>query len=563
MTTARKKKAQRKKATRKTGAGRKPRLELPKDWPAANVEPRKVSDLVPYARNPKIHSDRAVSKLAAAIKEWGWTIPVLIDDDGTLIAGHRRVLAAEKLGIEVVPTMTATGWSDAKRRAYVVADNRLNEDSDWDQELLSAELQELQALEFDLAPIGFEAKELQPLLFPEAGDELSSADDAQLPGVEKKAVTKTGDLWLLGNHRLLCGDSTRADDVARLMRDDAPGEFAAEATCIMADPPYGMGKEKDGVANDNLYREKLDAFQMEWWKVAREHLAENGSAYVWGNAPDLWRLWYVGGLGNDPDLMVRNELVWDKGAAFGMKSAGTHSYPPATERCLFLMRGQQFIGNQNKEDYWEGWEPLRVWLVEQRNKAGWKTKDVNRITGTHMAGHWFTKSQFQPISEKFYDVLHEAAGGAAFVESYDELFGRLFPDARDGGNAHRRDLSAKLRETRTPFDASHEAMTDVWRFNRVHGEERFGHATPKPVAMIGRAIKTSVPQGELVLDPFSGTGTALVACELLGRVCYALELEPLYVDVAIRRWQEQAGDAAKLASTGETFARVESKRRKS
>lgn len=534
--------------------GRSPKVPptLPAEWPAREVEEREVSDLVPTARNARTHTKAQVAQIAASIREWGWTNPVLVDEANGIIAGHGRVLAAEVLGIERVPVVVARGWTDVQRRAYVLADNRLALEAGWDPQLLALELGELRELDFDLSLAGFGEREVQRLLFVEDGT-LADADAAQLPEVREVVVSRPGDVWILGRHRLLCGDSARPDDVARAMG-------GAIADCVLADPPYGMGKERDGVANDNLYREKLDAFQMSWWRVAREHLAPNGSLYVWGNAPDLWRLWYVGGLSAAGDLHARNEIVWDKGSGFGMRSADAHSYPPATERCLFVMRGQQFLGNQNLDAYWEGWEPLRAWLVAQRDRVGWKVKDVNRMTGTQMAGHWFGKSQFQPISREHYEVMQRAADGAAFVEAYDDLFDRLFPELRDGGNQYRRELSERLRESRSYFDNSHDVMTDVWQFPRVRGEDRFGHATPKPVAMLGRCVRSSTPEGGVVFDPFSGTGTVLVACELLGRTCRAVELEPSYVDVAVRRWQEQAGEVATLEGTDRTFAAVEAER---
>lgn len=541
------KKAAKKKASRSKA---KPLTRFPGSWPASQVEVRDLAELTPYARNARTHTRAQVAKIAASIREWGWTVPVLIDEDNTIIAGHGHVLAAEVLEIERVPVMVARGWSEAQRRAYVIADNRLALDAGWDLETLGAELLELTALDFDLGLTGFEEKEIKRLTFDDRKGDLEAADAEDLPELEQVVISRPGDLWLLGEHRILCGDSTRHDDIARLMASDDPDDLAA---CIIADPPYGMGKEKDGVANDNLYREKLDSFQMEWWTIARDYLDENGSAYVWGNAPDLWRLWYTGGLSRSGDLHVRNEIVWDKGSAFGMRSEGQHSFPAGTERCLFLMRGQQFIGNQNKEDFWEGWEPLRAWLVEQRNKCGWKVKEVNALTGTHMAGHWFGRSQFQPISEEHYATLQKAADGVAFLEDYEDLFERLFPGLRDGGNAHRRQISEQVRGSRSFFDNTHDTMTDVWRFPRVHGEDRFGHATPKPVSMIGRCVKSSSEEGAIIFDPFSGTGTVLVACELLERICYAVELEPAYVDVAIRRWQKQAGTAATLDGDGRTF----------
>ena len=543
-----------KKATKKKAPSRKARRpSVPKEWPASNVEARYTKDLIPYARNARTHTNAQVKKIAASIKEWDWTNPILIDEEDTIIAGHGRVLAAELLELEAVPVMVARGWSKPQIRAYVIADNQLALEAGWDPDMLTLELQELQTDGFDLELIGFGEKELQGLLFKDADDALAGANP-ELPELQKVVVSQVGDVWILGGHRLMCGDSTRADDVARLTD-------GAAAECIVADPPYGMGKEAEGVLNDNTYGDKLDAFQMEWLAAFKPHLLENGSMYIWGNPADLWRLWYTGGLQLDGEFMVRNELVWNKQNAFGMNSAGQHSYSVSTERCLFLMRGQQFLGNQNKEDYWDGWDPLRLWLVGERKKAGWKVSRVNEITNTSMAGHWFGKSQFQPISEGNYQLLQAAADGVAFVEDYPDLFARLFPDAKEGGNQHRREISAALRESRTWFDNTHDKMHEVWEYSRVLGDDRFGHATPKPVAMLGRCIKSSSPEAGTVLDPFSGTGTVLIACELLGRSCRAMELEPAYVDVAVRRWQEQTGQAAKLEGTKSTFEAIEAKRK--
>jgi DNA modification methylase len=362
-------------------------------------------------------------------------------------------------------------------------------------------------------------------------DEAEPDADDTLPEPPAEVISRPGDLWLLGGrHRLLVGDSTDPASVQLV----TGGRTAA---MLHADPPYGMGKESDGVLNDNLYGPKLDAFQMLWWKAWLPALADNGSAYIWGNAPDLWRMWWAGGLGSDPGLMARNEIVWDKGSAPGMHAAGEHSYVTATERCLFLMRGQQFLGNLNKGDFPEVYEPLLAWLCAQLKQAGWTTGDVNRLTGTQMAGHWFTRSQFIPVSERHYRALQEAAAGRAFTRSYADLFGEMFPDVRGDGNAHRRDLAAQLREQRSPFDNTHDVMTDVWRYPRVTGEERFGHATPKPVRMAERAILTSSKPGDLVGVPFGGTGPEFVAGQRTGRDVAGIELEPRHADAICLRFQ--------------------------
>ena len=164
----------------------------------------------------------------------------------------------------------------------------------------------------------------------------------EIPELAPRRVAR-GDVWQLGNHRVMCGDSTNPLDVVKLTN----GEIAQ---LLHADPPYGMGKEGDGVANDNLYKEKLDKFQMDWWYAFRPHLADNASAYIWGNAPDLWRLWYVGGLESSEPLTFRNEIVWSKEQAQGQLSDKHRMFPTASERCLFFMLGEQGFSN-NANNY--------------------------------------------------------------------------------------------------------------------------------------------------------------------------------------------------------------------
>ncbi len=506
------------------------------------------------ALNPRSIRPEALTGLGVAMEVFGDLSGIVWNETtGELVAGHQRM---DRLGAAGATTWTRTSetsgyiehpktgerfairivrWDiETQRAANLVANN-----PEIQGEYTDAALDQLAAME---AREDFEALRLEALE-ETLRDDLDTPAPAppgedETPDVPAVPVTKPGDLWLLGPHRLLCGDTTDTESVRRLVGD-------AIATLIHADRPYGMGKEADGVANDNLYEEKLDAFQMRWWQAWLPVLSDVGSAYIWGNAPDLWRLWWRS-LGSQPDLVMRNEIVWDKGSGFGMRSEGGHSYPPATERCLFFMRGQQFLGNQNIADFWEGYEPLRAWLEAERNRAGMTNGDVNRLTGTHMAGHWFSRSQFMPISEEHYATIRAAAGGRAFVETYDELFAKLFPDARVGGNEHRRDLAAQLRESRSYFDNAHDSMTDVWNFPRVVGEERFGHATPKPVAMVTRALKSSSAPGDLVAVPFGGTCPEIVAAEQTGRRCVIMEISPVYCDVIVRRWESFTGQRAVL-----------------
>ena len=182
------------------------------DWPGSQVKLMAVASLVPYARNAKMHPEAQVGQIAASIQEWGFTIPVLIDEHGMIIAGHCRVLAAQKLGLTEIPCITARGWSDAKKRAYVIADNKLTENGGWDSEVLALELTELLEEGYDVDLTGFAQTEIDSLLDDLVRDDGAADGEDDIPDVPEVPVTQPGDLWMLDNHRLLCGDNTRRED---------------------------------------------------------------------------------------------------------------------------------------------------------------------------------------------------------------------------------------------------------------------------------------------------------------------------------------------------------------
>jgi len=342
--------------------------------------------------------------------------------------------------------------------------------------------------------------------------------------------TEPGDMWRLGDHRLVCGDVTDPRIVARV----AGGEPCA---LVHADPPYGMGKD---FANDNLHGSRLDAFQMKWWAACRPCLADNASAYIWGTSPDLWRLWYVGGLGDSERLTMRNEIVWDKGSAgFGVGTESLRCYFPS-EHCLFFMLGEQGF-NTNAENYWEGFEPIRAYLAGECEKMKWGPKDIHRICGVGMYSHWFSKSQWVFIPKDHYMKLQKAANGEAFTDSHTSLGGAL-------GSLDRTEyqvLKDEFYATRAYFDNTHDNMTDVWQFDRVRGSERHGHDTPKPVEMMARVIQSSAPTGAAVLVPFAGTFPEVIAAQITGRRAFGVEVNPTHVDVAVGRWEKFTGEDGK------------------
>jgi len=283
------------------------------EWPADKVERRKVADLIPYARNSRTHSDAQVAQIAASIREWGWTMPILVDEAGNVIAGHGRIMAAQKLGLEDVPCMTAEGWSEAKRRAYVIADNKLALNAGWDDEMLRVEFGELRDLNFDLTLTGFDADEIDAL-FPDEPKEGLTDEDA-VPEVPAVPVTVEGDVWLLGRHRLMCGDSTSIDAVERLMAGSVPN-------AVITDPPYGIGidGQKKSVSANPKHNRKHH--EKKGWDAERPdasifgHIVALGvPAVIWGGNyfADLLpptRGWLYWSKGQDGLTMSDGELAW-------------------------------------------------------------------------------------------------------------------------------------------------------------------------------------------------------------------------------------------------------------
>ena len=291
-----------------------------------------LKDIKPYSNNPR--KKQNITKVVNSIKEFGFQQPIVVDKKNIIIVGHSRYEAGKELGLDKVPVIIAD-LSPVKAKAYRIADNRINQDSEWDFSKLKLEFKDISKLDFNLDSLGFEKNELDDLIIDEVK---GFTDDDAVPELPKEPNAKLGDIYKLREHRLMCGDSTNSNQVKLLMNGHT-------AKLLHADPPYGMGKEKDGVLNDNLYKEKLDNFQMAWWKTFRPHLENNASSYIWGNSEDLWRLWFSGGLGNSERITFRNEIVWSKKNAQGIGSKDFRMFPTATERAIFFMLGEQGFNN--------------------------------------------------------------------------------------------------------------------------------------------------------------------------------------------------------------------------
>lgn len=498
---------------------------------------RKTIDLIPYANNSRTHSDEQINQVASSIKEFGFTNPVLVDEQMGVIAGHGRIMAANKLGLDEVPCIILKGLTEAQKKAYVIADNQLALNSGWDLDMLKLEVESLQEMDFNIDLLGFDDDFLDGLLPVEEIEGLT--DEDEVPDLEKiDPVSVRGDVWQLGHNRVMCGDSTMIDDIKKLTH----GEMAQ---LLHADPPYGMGKEGDGVANDNLYNDDLDKFQMDWWVAFRTCLHDNASAYIWGNSPDLWRLWYAR-LSKSERLTFRNQIVWDKRHGQGMNSDQHRQYATTVESCLFFMVGEQGFNN-NADNYWEGWNSIRNYLVAEKEKSGLTNAEIKGATSTYHTHYWST-SQWAMPTEKDYIAIQKRSEGKAFAKPYDEL------------KKEHDELKKEFYSTRAYFDNSHETMRDVWEYPRVVGNERHEHATPKPVAMMERVMKSSLPPKGLCLEPFGGSGSTLMGAEKSGRRCYTMELQPFYVDVIINRWQNFTGKKAIHCDTGLTYEEMKSQR---
>lgn len=305
------------------------------------IEILPAADLVPYARNSRTHDDAQVAQIAASIKEFGFTNPILIDEDNGIIAGHGRLSAARKLGIDEVPCLRLGHLTDAQKRAYVIADNRLALNAGWDEEMLEVEFAELGDLGFDLELTGFDAKEIDVFLSDPL--EAGLTDDDAVPDVPEEPTTKLGDVWQLGRHRLMCGDSTSIDAVDRLMD-------GGKADMVFTDPPYGMSygggrtKRHDMIKNDDAQDADLISLVRDAVQAAVLTSKPGASAYVCFT----WRTYaeFEAALG-DAGLMVSNCIVWDK-KSIGL---GNSHYRPQHE-FMFYCKGDDWRGGKGETDIW-------------------------------------------------------------------------------------------------------------------------------------------------------------------------------------------------------------------
>lgn len=460
---------------------------------------RRADDLVPYLKNARTHSPEQVRQLQASFRQFGVNTPIGVDGEGILV-GHGRLMAMqamwangedvpgpgkrEPLPRGMVPTIDLSGLSPDERKAYILADNQLALNAGWDFGILGDELRDLDTAGFDLSVIGFDGDFLADMLADKT-EGLTDPDAA--PPLEDDAVSKPGDLWQLGNHRLLCGSSTVATDVARVLGDDVPN-------LMVTDPPYGVeydpawrnttGKDAAGVTKYKSSGDVVTATDTRaTGKVANDDQADWREA--WALFPgNVAYVWHAHAASADViaslsacKLLIRAAIVWVKTRA----ALGRGNYHWQHEPAVYAVR-------EGAED--DGWQDM------------------------------------VPVSEGAgdrFDAEHEAAIYAV-----------------------RKGKTARWRGGRK--------QTTVWFIEHLKNDT--GHGTQKPVEAMRRPIENNSAPGECVYEPFSGSGTTIIAGEMTGRHVRAIELDARYVDVAVRRWCDFTGKDATLVDDGRTFAQV-------
>ena len=495
------------------------------------LEKVNIDNIRMYENNTKEHPEWQIEGLSETIKKIGYRSPIIVDENNMILAGHGRYMALKKLGYRDVQVVRHTDLTEEDKKAYMIADNQYTLNTGFNMEILRQEIEELESIDFDTSLLGFDEIELQEIMEDEieetAGDNQEVAeDDAELEE-PKNIVIKSGDLIELGKHRVMCGDSTDSKQIKLLLNNE-------KAHLVFTDPPYGMKKEKDGVTNDNLNFYDLLEFNKKWIPLSFENLTENGSWYCWGIDEPLMDIYsnILKPKIKNNEITFRNLITWNKGNGQGQNSELTRMYATADEKCLFVMNGVQGF-NDNSENYYEGWEPIRQYLAEEMEKCG-GNKSWKKALGNQMGKHYFTKSQWLfPTEENYKKLQKYGKEYGTFQKEYEEL------------KKEYEKIKSKFYDSRAYFDNTHDNMNNVWHFDRVAGKDREGvggHATPKPVGLCARAIKSSSRENEKILDLFGGSGSTLIACEQLNRKAYLMELETKWVQVIIERYLKFTGE---------------------
>jgi DNA modification methylase len=381
-----------------------------------------IEKLVPYARNARTHSKEQIAQLRASLREFGFVSPAVIDADYNILVGHGRVQAAREEGYQTVPCVFAEDLTEAQKRAYILADNQLALNAGWDEEMLSVELSDLKDNAFDLSILGFAESDLEKLLNGESESDAKDDDFDLSTALEQATFVEEGDVWTVGKHRLVCGDATSKEDVAKLMD-------GKKANMLLTDPPYGVSfKSSSGltIKNDSMKNEEFYNFLKASFDAVVEHMEKGGVGYVFH--------------ADTEGLNFRKAFV----------DAGFH-----LAGCCIWVKDSLVLG---RSDYQWQHEPVLYGFLQN---------------GSHP---WF----------------------------------------------------------------SDRKQTTIWNFKKPKRNEN--HPTSKPLDLLGYPIGNSTQENAIVVDTFGGSGSTMMACEQLNRVCYMMELDPKYASVILRRYVEDTGD---------------------
>ena len=490
----------------------------------------KIGDLTPYEKNAKQHPQEQIEQIKLSIQKYSMCDPIGVwGEKNIIVEGHGRYLALKDLGYDEVECIRLDHLTDKERKEYTLVHNKTTMDTGFDLDLLVPELEELDFLsdfDFDFG-IDTDAEEETEIV----EDEAPEVDE------ENEPITKLGDIWQLGKHRLMCGDSTDKATVELLMNGN-------KADMVFTDPPYGMKKEADGVLNDNLNYDDLLEFNKKWIPLTFANTKENGSWYCWGIDEPLMDIYshILKPMQRENKITFRNFITWKKEndnptmLFNGACSSNNRSYY-TNEKCLFVMCGVQGFNN-NSDNYFEEYEPIRSYLEQEAKKANINAKNIKQICGVGMYTHWFTKSQWDLMTEEHYKKIQNYC-----IENGINAFGVEFGEIKKQYD----EIKKQWYETRAYFDGTVSQCIDVWVHDVTSTKERElcgEHATPKPIALCSRAIKSSSRENEIVLDVFGGSGSTLIACEQTDRICYMCELSEKYCDVIIKRWETLTGEKA-------------------
>ena len=462
----------------------------------------------PYAKNARAHPPEQIASIVQNMRENRVMKPILVDERNEILAGHGSFMAMQQLGLDKIPVIQHRGLTQAQKRTYRIADNRLAEKSLWDDPLLLAEFTDLRSMGVDMGLTGFDLKEVELMLRPPP----AAATEPPAPAVQARAVSRAGDLWLLGEHRLLCGDSTKATNLKALMG-------GAQAQCVFTDPPYGISYEApsgdhDVLKGDQLRRGQLQQMLTGAFSAALPHTRADAGWYVWhasATREEFSRAM------RDVGLVELSTIIWAKPG----QVLGWSDYRWSHEPCFYGARQgvkPAFHGDRTE---------TTVWRLAARSANGAALTAIGQ--GVILAGPGGAEIFVAPTPPKGRKVRHVHVDGAA----------------------------VHLQASGSPAD-------DVWEVSRGggHGKENAMHPTMKPVELARRAIGNSTREGEIVLDLFAGAASTIIGAEQTGRLGYALELDPKYVDVGVRRWQELTGKAATHAADKKTFEATAKARQK-